>query len=405
MPEETHWSARVDRDLELNEQMSLGSVIDSCAFYDWPSKAHILQYVEKGWRELLAIENVHIKGEWQNAPFAGPVAADRPSQAWHPPASDPGEVIQQLFEDRGCERVVLGHEQGLLSAGLPMAYKARVMVRAINDWTIAEWFARDRRLFGHLLVQSALPDEAATEIRRVERHRQFVAVAMGANGLNQPFGHPVYKPIYDAAAEFDLPIVVQVGADNIADVVTTPTAVGLSATYAEYEALSAAPLMTHVVSMLTSGVFETHPNLRVLLVGGGVAWVPELLWRLDPMYGVVRRVDMPWSKRLPSETFVQHIRLATYSLEAPAKPEQLESALDLIPHIESMLLYASGYPNAKGELPGSIAARLPRRLHRGVFHANAEAFYRWPGTPSKTVVSDGAEKAARAQAGRREGGH
>jgi predicted TIM-barrel fold metal-dependent hydrolase len=354
-------------------------VIDACAFHDWPSKAHILKYAEKGWRELLSIENVKIKGEWQNEPPAGHVRRAAP-QSGSPAVAEPVDVIRHLFDERGCRRVVLGHEQGLLSAGLPMAYKARVMVRALNDWTIAEWFDRDPRLFGHLLVHSALPDEAAREIRRVGRHKQFVAVALGANGLNQPFGHPVYKPIYDAAAEFGLPTVLQVEADNIADVVTTPTAVGLTATFAEYEAMSAAALMTHVTSMLTSGLFETHRDLRVLLVGGGIAWVPEFLWRLDPIYRVVRRVDMPWSRRLPSDTFVEHVRIATYSLETPPRQEQLESVFDLIPNVESLMLYASGYPNGDGEAPRSLASRLPERLHRAVFHDNAEAFYRWPGT-------------------------
>ncbi|MDX6469820.1 MAG: uncharacterized protein QOF75_1623 [Gaiellaceae bacterium] len=360
-------------------------VIDACAFHDWVSKDALLPYVGKGWRDLLAIENVQVKGQWQNQPQDDRAGPETTPPTGGPPASDPAYLIRQLLEERGSERVVLGHEQGLLSAGLPMAYKSRAVVRALNDWTIAEWLERDERLYGHLLVQSGLPEEAAHEIRRVGEHEKFVAVALGPNGLNQAFGHPAYMPIYDAAVELDLPVVLQVGADNIADLGTTPTSIGLSATYAEYDAMSVAPLMTHLTSMFTSGIFDLHPSLRVLLVGGGVAWVPQFLWRLDPIYRVVRRVDMPWSKRLPSEYFAEHVRLSTYSLEAPAKKGQLESVLNLIPQIESSLLYASGYPNADGETAASIAERLPEALHQSVFHDNAEQFYRWNGTQPKAA--------------------
>jgi predicted TIM-barrel fold metal-dependent hydrolase len=367
------------------ESISSTPVIDACAFHDWVSKAELLPYVGKGWRDLLAIENVQVKGQWQNQSPTDRAEPAATPPGGGPPASDPGYLIQQLLDGRGCERVVLGHEQGLLSAGLPMAYKSRAVVRALNDWTIAEWLERDERLYGHLLVQSGLPEEAAHEIRRVGEHEKFVAVALGPNGLNQPFGHPAYMPIYDAAVELGLPVVLQVGADNIADLGTTPTAIGLSATYAEYDAMSAAPLMSHLTSMFTSGIFDIHPSLRVLLVGGGLAWVPQFLWRLDPIYRVVRRVDMPWSKRLPSEYFAEHVRLSTYSLEAPPKKEQLESVLNLIPEVESLLLYASGYPNADGETAAAIAERLPEALHQSVFRDNAEKFYRWGGTQPKSA--------------------
>jgi hypothetical protein len=360
-------------------------VIDACAFHDWVSKDDLLPYVGKGWRDLLAIENVQVKGQWQNQPQTDRAASGTTPPDGGPPASDPAYVIEQLLEKRGSERVVLGHEQGLVSAGLPMAYKSRAVVRALNDWTIAEWLERDDRLYGHLLVQSGLPEEAAHEIRRVGEHEKFVAVALGPNGLNQAFGHPAYMPIYDAAVELGLPVVLQVGADNIADLGTTPTSIGLSATYAEYDAMSVAPLMSHLTSMFTSGIFDIHPSLRVLLVGGGIAWVPQFLWRLDPIYRVVRRVDMPWSKRLPTEYFAEHVRLSTYSLEAPVKKEQLQSVLNLIPEVESSLLYASGYPNADGETAAEVGERLPEALHQSVFHDNAEKFYRWGGKKHETA--------------------
>ncbi len=357
-------------------------VIDGCAFHDWATNAELVPYLGGGWGELVELENLAIKGMWHNIHPLGnkDPAAQPPDGGSH--ASDPDFLIQQLFDERGCERVVLGHREGLLSSALPLAYEARAVVRALNDWTVDQWLDRDERLYGHILVASAIPDEAAAEIRRVGEHKQFVAVALGANGLNKPFGHPVYHPIYQAAAELALPVVVQVDADNIVDPGTSPTAVGLSMTYAEFDAMSAAPLVGHVSSFFTCGVFDLYPQLRLLLVGGGLAWIPEYIWRLDWNFKMVRRVDAPWARRMPSEYLAEHVRFTTYTMETRPTAEQFQTLLELIPRIDETLLYASGYPYADGDDAAEITARMPESMHDRVLHENAEAFYRFPDVES-----------------------
>jgi predicted TIM-barrel fold metal-dependent hydrolase len=362
-------------------------VIDACAFHDWASNLELVPYLSEGWGELVKVENLKVKGMWQNEhPLGGKDPAAKPPTGG-PHASDPEFLIKQLLEERGSERIVLGHQEGLLSAALPLPYEARALVRALNDWTLEQWLERDERLYGHILVTSAMPDEAAAEIRRVGQHEKFVAVALGANGLNKPFGHPAYHPIYEAAAELGLPVVIQVGADNIADLGTSPTAVGLNTTYSEFDAMSAAPLMPHITSFFTCGVFDLYPGLQLLVVGGGLAWIPQYLWRFDWNYKMVRRVEVPWAKRMPSEYLAEHVRFSTYSMETPPKEGQLETMLELIPGIESMLLYASGYPYSDGADATDIAARLPESMHDRVFHGNAEVFYRWPGQTSSPAAA------------------
>jgi predicted TIM-barrel fold metal-dependent hydrolase len=353
-------------------------VIDACAFHDWTSNADLIPYLRDGWDELVRFESLKIKSMWQNQhPLGDTDPALRPASG-APAGSDPALLIEHLLEQRGSERVVLGHQEGLLSAGLPLSYEARAVVRALNDWTAKEWLERDSRLYGHILIASGMPEEAVAEIKRVGENDRFVAVALGANGLNRPFGHPAYHPIYQAAADLGLPVVVQVGADNVADLGTSPTAVGLNTTYTEYTAMAAAPLMSHITSFFTGGVFDLFPTLKILVVGGGLAWIPQYVWRLDWNYKMVRRVEVPWSKRMPSEYLTEHVRWTTYSMETPRRQDQLDTVLELIPSVEETLVYASGYPYADGLAAADVAARIPKAIHQRVFADNARDFYRWP---------------------------
>ena len=147
---------------------------------------------------------------------------------------------------------------------------------------------------------------------------------------------------------------------------------------AKLEAMAAVPMMMHSMSMIMGGVFNRWPNLEVLLVGGGAAWLPTFLWRCDYQYQLMPGVEAPWMQSPPSSYFVKYFKVATYGLESPADVTALQAFLKVVPNIDRMLMYASCYPNADSEAPEAIAARIPAEWHRSVFHDNAMAFYGWP---------------------------
>jgi uncharacterized protein len=357
-------------------------VVDGCAFHEWPSLHALAPYLPDGWRELLL--RPHDKsgpaGYTSQFLYESPRGGKLPSAYGKPgarAASDRDLVIDQLLGSGSRSRVVLGYEDGLLAAGAMNHYMSEVVVSAANDWTAKEWLTADDRFYGLILISTAMPDRAVAEVRRCGSDSRFVGVALGPNVLSRPFGHPIYHPIYEACQDLELPIVLQVGSDNLVDQVTPPISGGLPITFGEYRALSFQSQMAHLASMLIQGIFERYPRLKVLILGGGAAWAPAWLWRLDYFYKIASH-EVPWLTRLPSEYAVTNVRFSTTSLEDPADSTNLMVALGSMPEFENMLVYASSWPNEDTESPAEIAARLPKEWHRSVFLDNAHDLYRWP---------------------------
>jgi predicted TIM-barrel fold metal-dependent hydrolase len=368
-------------------------IIDACLFHDWTSIAELTPYMSAGWEALLM----------RQGDTTGP--ADPRSQ-WllRNPFGDllPGaEVVAgftvadaaRVIDDANVANVVLGYHEGLLATAFPIPEIARTVVSAANDWTLDRWLSADSRLRALMLISTGVPTDAAGEIRRCGHDARFVGVALGANALGRPFGHRIYEPIYSAAAEFNLPLVLQTGTEAMSDSSTGALAGGRAATYAEFHAQGAGAYLAHVTSMIINGVFERYPNLRLLLVGGGVAWIPSYLWRLDYLTRLAPG-DARWLRRPPSEYFVEHVRVSTYSLEDPPDSRLLR-LLETIPQAESMLLYASGYPRWDAATASDISHRLPGQWHDRVFGQNAREFFRWGNTPN--VDNDRTENSSRSE--------
>jgi uncharacterized protein len=368
-------------------------MIDACVHHHWHSQVEVTDHLPEGWRE-----HIGTPGTLPGGAGAMPLL---PSAPWRNPTGDylpsawleddrlahtrPDLLVPRVLDGPGAERAVLSHDRGMFVPSLPNTYRAAALAAAINDWTIERWFPADDRLFGLVLVPNQTPADAAVEIRRAGAHERMVGVLLAANGLGKPFGHPAYHPIYEAAAELDLPVVLHAGGDAIPDTLTHPTAGGLPATFGEVSALAFSPMLTHVQSFVVQGVFEKYPGLRLFVAGAATAWIPGLFFRLDVNWRGLRR-EVPWVRRPPSEYFREHVRVSTWPLEQPAGADGAERLVRLLSAFggaEDLLCFASGYPHWNSDDAGSLAGRLPASWHPKVFHDNARAWFRWPGAASR----------------------
>jgi predicted TIM-barrel fold metal-dependent hydrolase len=368
-----------------------GPLIDTFIHHTWASQEELVAYMPRRWQEYIGKPGSLPGGGgaislFSSFPYQSPDGDRRQgtSPADEPAAcSDFETARRRLTADKRFAAGIVGFDQGMLVPTLPNPHLALAIARAANDWMVERWLEPAGSPFhGLILAPNHLPEEAASEIRRVGTHERVVGVLMSGNGLGKRFGNPLYLPIYRAAAELDLTVVVHAGGDLAGNAITQGTPGGIAMTYGEYAALSPVGLMSHLVSMISQGVFEELPNLRVLIVGGGVLWLSSLFWRFDMDWKGLRR-DVPWMVKAPSEYFRSNVKVATQPLESAPTPAQLSAALETFPGIDGLLCFASGYPRFNSNTADEVASRLPASWLRRIFLDNALAWFRW--SPSLNI--------------------
>ena len=293
---------------------------------------------------------------------------------------------EQVLVPDGVQRALLMFDRATFAPSHPNPFFAEVIVRAINDWNIEQWLARDSRLFGTALVPEQVPSAAAAELRRVAEHPQIAAVTLSPS-IGRLLGHPLYNPIYEAAAELGLPVVIHRGIDTMTDAPTS-TAAGAPYTFAEHHTLAPLALMTNVMSLITNGVLARYPELRFYIVGGGLSWVDSMLLRIDTLWRSLRR-DLPWVTEPPSTYFARQIRISFYGMES-GSPETLARLLALKPHLRKLICFGSGYPSWDSLRPADVEEMFPGDWMQDVMHGNADAWFRWggPSAPSASAPSE-----------------
>jgi predicted TIM-barrel fold metal-dependent hydrolase len=371
--------------------MYTGTVIDVDIHHTWPNDGDLEPYLSPQWQEYVRAPGrsgpVHM---WIESGFTNPHGVFR-RDANPPTGGRPGSFLpmvrEQLLDRHDVVRGVLTHADALFLAAIPHPMFAADIARAANDFTSQEWLEQDERLTASIVVSGQIPELAVAEIERHAGDPRMVQVIMAGNGVGQPLGHPLLHPIYQACAEHGLPIAIH--AFGAAGMMPPCSASGEPSYYIEYHTHGLQGMMTTITSFVTHGVFDRFPELKLVLLEAGVAWVPGFLWRFDNAYRRLR-IETPWVKRAPSEYFHDHVRLSTQPLDSPADTHELISALEAYGG-EDLLMFASDYPHWDADDVDYVAARLPRDWHAKVFHDNAAQLYGWTGaaaSESRERVAD-----------------
>jgi predicted TIM-barrel fold metal-dependent hydrolase len=364
-----------------------GPIID-CDIHNNPvSKRDYLPYLPSKWREFVEMPGggalVPLNPATQN--ICHPEGVNKRLDSYpddgRPSGSSYELLCEQLLDPYGVEIGILGHDVGA-EAGLTNPGLALAMVQAMNDWLADTWLSRDSRLRGALLVPTQVPEDAAKEIRRAGQDGRFATALLSYNGLGKPLGHPANEPIFEAAAELDLPIHLHVNLGETNGSSAAHLSGGMTH-HSKYEIYFTynQPTLTHLVSLIVHGVFERYPTLKVLATETGQVWLPWLATSLDANYELLRR-ESSWVKRRPSEYLRERLFVGTQPCEATADDRgEFVAEMSRFEGIDDMLCFTSDYPHWDADEPTYVHSILPKAWHEGVFHENARRVLRLGATP------------------------
>ncbi len=216
--------------------------------------------------------------------------------------------------------------------------------RGFNKWLEEDWgFAHEGRLFAAPYISLIDPTWAEEEIDRVLAEGARV-VCMRPGPVAAPMGYrspasKVYDGFWARVNEAGITVAYHSGdagyriVDERWGSDLEFRAFGFNATSM---CLSAAPISDTMAALVTHGLFDRHPKLRIATIECGSSWVEPLLGKLRKAYG-----QMPSAfAHDPVEQFKKHVHVAPYYEDDIARLRDLIGA--------DHVLFGSDYPHAEG---------------------------------------------------------
>jgi predicted TIM-barrel fold metal-dependent hydrolase len=128
---------------------------------------------------------------------------------------------------------------------------------------------------------------------------------------------------------------------------------------------------SQIMGLICNGIFDRHPDLKVVFLEAGVAWVPWFMWRADAQYRE-SRMEIPWVKRLPSEHMRDNVRIATQPI-GDIKPRDFATLVEMTDS-ERIFLFSTDYPHYDADSENVLKA-LPDELRQRIRYRNALETY------------------------------
>ena len=184
----------------------------------------------------------------------------------------------------------------------------------------------------------------------------------------RPVHHNVYMPIYRALEERNMPI-----GFHAAFYTTERIFEGMNRFLSVHALGFVLYNFVHLTNMVINGIPERFPNLKILWIENGLAWIPFLMQRLDNEY-MMRSSEAPLLKKKPSD-YMRDFYYTTQPME-DGNIEALQMTMKMM-NAETQLMFASDYPHWDFNLPSTIydLPFLTEEAKRNILGENANRVF------------------------------
>src|ERR1700755_2667417 len=241
------------------------------------------------------------------------------------------------------DTMVLYPSLGLCAPSLEDPRFAAGFARLYNGW-IADYCAESNGRLRGIAVTPIEHGDVAIDVMREAKGLGLVATHIPPALRTRNLDHRDLDPFYAAAVELDMPLGIH-GAPGIH---LPKIGVDRFTNYIQVHCISFPfDQMTAMTALVSGGVFERHPRLRVAFLEAGAGWVPFFIDRLHEHYE--KRgdwVEHGW-RRDPHEYLSAGNIFVTWEPEEPILP----GVIDVLG--ADFIMFASDYPHWDGEWPES----------------------------------------------------
>lgn len=216
-----------------------------------------------------------------------------------PPGSrDPRLRLADLDEE-GIWAEVTYQSIGLWCSLITDPQLIRDAARAENEWLASEVkaVAPDRLVPAALMPMLQVEDAVAELTHAAEIGLHLVSLPTGNPPGTEDYNHRSWEPLWSAAEEAGMVVGFHIGTDGGDQAAAFRGAGGAILNYVQ--ATYGGQYAT--MKLVASGVFDRHPNLRVLVSEGGATWVPFIGDKMNEAYRQHSMFIRPPLSRLPKE--------------------------------------------------------------------------------------------------------
>jgi predicted TIM-barrel fold metal-dependent hydrolase len=198
----------------------------------------------------------------------------------HPSGSDPKFRAADQERD-GIAGEILYASVGMVLCNHPDFEYKQACFQAYNRWLAEYCDGAPDRLFG--LAQTAVVsvESAIDDVRRA-KDMGFVGMMMPGNPQHEDYDQPMYDPLWECAADLNMPICFHILTSKGSDIDAIFNGARGNKINGFMNIIRG--VQDLIGLFVLGGVFDRHPNLKMVCAEGDAGWLPHYTYRMDHAY-------------------------------------------------------------------------------------------------------------------------